>query len=97
MALCRALFGSSWWFMSWLVLISSDSCHGLWWFMSWFMVVHVMVFIILSSCENWLSGTAKILLQLDSLNQYDCFELQHQYVSINIKEVMSIQRFLHFT
>ena len=43
MALCRALFGSSWWFMSWLVLISSDSCHGLWWFMSWFMVVHVMV------------------------------------------------------
>ena len=51
---------------------------------------------ILSSCENWLSGTAKILLQLDSLNQYDRFELQH-HVSINIKEVMSIQRFLHFT
>ena len=25
-------FGSSWWFMSWLVVISSDSCHGLWWF-----------------------------------------------------------------
>ena len=43
MALCRALFGSSWWFMSWLVVISSDSCHGLWWFMSWFIVVHVMV------------------------------------------------------
>ena len=43
MALCRALFGSSWWFMSWLVVISSDSCHGLWWFMSWFMVVHVIV------------------------------------------------------
>ena len=55
------------------------------------------IFIILSSCENWLSGTAKILLQLDSLNQYNHFELQHQYVSINIKEVMSIQRFLHFT
>ena len=32
MALCRALFGSSWWFMSWLVVISSDSCHGSWWF-----------------------------------------------------------------
>ena len=29
----------------------------------------------MSSCENWLSGTAKILLQLDSLNQYDRFEL----------------------
>ena len=56
-----------------------------------------MFFTILNSCENWLSGTAKILLQLDSLNQYDRFELQHQYVSINIKEVMSIQRFLHFT
>ena len=47
MALCRALFGSSWWFMSWLVVISSDSCHGSWWFnvmvrgglMSWFVVV----------------------------------------------------------
>ena len=49
------------------------------------------------SCKNWLSETAKILLQLDSLNQYDRFELQHQYVSINIKEVMSIQGFLHFT
>ena len=32
MALCRALSGSSWWFMSWLVVISSDSCHGSWWF-----------------------------------------------------------------
>ena len=32
MALCRALFGSSWWFMSWLVVISSDSFHGSWWF-----------------------------------------------------------------
>ena len=55
------------------------------------------VSIILSSCENWLSGTAKILPQLDSLNQYDRFEPQHQYVMINIKEVISIQRFLHFT
>ena len=43
MALCRALFGSSWWFLAWFVVICSDSCHGLWWFMSWFMVVHVMV------------------------------------------------------
>ena len=60
-------------------------------------VKNVSISIILSSCENWLSGTAKILLQLDSLNQYDRFELQHQYVTINIKEVMSIQRFLHFT
>ena len=30
MALCRALFGSSWWFMSWFVVICSDSCHALW-------------------------------------------------------------------
>ena len=43
MALCRALFGSSWWFMSWLVVISSDSCHGLWWFMSWFMSWFVVI------------------------------------------------------
>ena len=41
-------------------------------------------------------GTAKILLQLDSLNQYDRFELQHQYVSINIKEVMSISKIFTF-
>ena len=32
-------FGSSWWFMSWFVVICSD----LWWFMSWFVVVYVMV------------------------------------------------------
>ena len=43
MALCRALFGSSWWFMSWFVVICSDSCHALCWFLSWFMVVYVMV------------------------------------------------------
>ena len=30
--------------------------------------------IILSSCENWLSGTAKILLQMDFLNQSNLFE-----------------------
>ena len=38
----------------------------------------------------------KVLLQLDSTNQYDHFEGQHAYVSMNIiKEVMRIQRFLH--
>ena len=40
-----------------------------------------------------LSGTVKILLQLDSLSQYECFEPQFQYVLINIKVVMSIQSF----
>ena len=39
MALCRALFGSSWWSMSWFVVICSDSCHALCWFLSWFVVV----------------------------------------------------------
>ena len=48
------------------------------------------IFIILSSCENWLSGISNILLQLDSLNRYDHFELQHHYVAINNKEVMRI-------
>ena len=37
--------------------------------------------------------SAKILLQLDSLNQSNLFEKKDQYISINIKEVMSIQSF----
>ena len=50
----------------------------------------------MSSCDDWLSGIPKILLQLDSANQYDHFEVQYGYVSMNIKEVMRIQRFLCF-
>ena len=54
-------------------------------------------FIILSSCENWVSQMWKILIQLDSSLQYDQFEVQHAYVMIKIKEVMSNWIFLSFT
>ena len=46
-------------------------------------------FLILSSCENWVTQILKILIQLDSSHQYTCFEVQHAYVTIKIKEVMS--------
>ena len=53
-------------------------------------------FFILSSCENWVTQISKILIQLDSPHQYDSFEVQHAYVTIKIKEVMSNPIFLKF-
>ena len=53
-------------------------------------------FIILSSCENWVTQISKILIQLNSSHQYDHFEVQHAYVTIKIKEVVSNQIFLSF-
>ena len=53
-------------------------------------------FIILSSCENWVTQIWKILIQLDSPQQYNHFEVQHAYVMIKIKEVMSNPIFLEF-
>ena len=38
----------------------------------------------------------KILIQFDSSHQYDNFEVQHAYVMIKIKEVMSNPIFLEF-
>ena len=53
-------------------------------------------FIILSSCENWVTQISKILIQLNSSHQYDHFEVQHAYVMIKIQEVVSNQIFLSF-
>ena len=44
-------------------------------------------FIILSSCENWVSRILKILIHVDSSRQYDRVEVLHAYVTIEIKEV----------
>ena len=52
-------------------------------------------FIILCSCENWLTQISKILIQLNSSHQYDHFEVQHAYLTIKIKEVVSNQIFLN--
>ena len=60
-------------------------------------IKNVEIFIILSSCENWVTQISKILIQLDSSHQYDCFEVQHAYVMIKSKEVMSNLIFLSFT
>ena len=38
----------------------------------------------------------KILIQFDSSHQYDNFEVQHAYVMIKMKEVMSNPIFLEF-
>ena len=57
----------------------------------------MQIFIILSSCENWVTQISKILIQLDSSHQYDRFEVQHAYVMIKSKEVMSNPIFLSFT
>ena len=57
----------------------------------------MQIFIILSSCENWVTQISKILIQLDSSHQYDHFEVQHAYVTIKSKEVMSNPIFLSFT
>ena len=53
-------------------------------------------FIILSSCENWVTQISKILIQLNSSHQYNHFEVQHAYVTIKIKEVVSNGIFLSF-
>ena len=53
-------------------------------------------FIILSSCENWVTQISKILIRLNSSHQYNHFEVQHGYVTIKIKEVVSYQIFLSF-
>ena len=53
-------------------------------------------FVILSSCENWVTQIWEILIQLDSSLQYNYFEVQHAYVMIKIKEVMSNLIFFEF-
>ena len=55
------------------------------------------IFIILSSPQNWVGGISKKKIQLDFSNQYDQFEVQHAEVIMEIKEIMSIQRFGNFT
>ena len=57
---------------------------------------NVKFFIILSSCENWVTQISKILIQLNFSHQYDHFEVQHAYVMFNIKEDISNQIFLSF-
>ena len=52
-------------------------------------------FIILCSRENGLTQISKILIQLNSSHQYDHFEVQHAYLTIKIKEVVSNQIFLN--
>ena len=42
----------------------------------------------LSSCENYLNQTSKIVIQLDCFLHYKNFEV-HAYVMIKIKEVQS--------
>ena len=55
------------------------------------------IFIILSSPQNWVAGISKKKKnQLDFSNQYDQFEVQHAEVIMEIKEIMSIQRFGNF-
>ena len=66
------------------------------WLKNW-KIKNVQFFIILSSCENWVTQISKILIQLNSSHQYNHFEVQHAYVTIKIKEVVSNQIFLHFT
>ena len=53
-------------------------------------------FISLSSCENWVTQIWKILIPLDSPQQYGHFEVQNTCVMIKIKEVMSNPIFLEF-
>ena len=53
-------------------------------------------FIILSSCENWVTQISIILIQLDSSYQYYRFEVQHDNATIKIKEVMSNLIFSEF-
>ena len=47
--------------------------------------------------ENWVTQIWKIVIQLDSTNQYENFDMQHANVMIKIKEVMSNPIFLSFT
>ena len=37
--------------------------------------------------ENWVTQIWKIVIQLDSTNQYENFDMQHANVTIKIKEV----------
>ena len=60
-------------------------------------IKNVEIFIILSSCENWVTQISKILIQLDASHQYDRFEVQHVYVTVKSKEVMSNLISLSFT
>ena len=60
-------------------------------------IKNVQFFIILSSCENWVTQISKIVIQLNFPHQYKHFEVQHAYVMIKIKEVVSNQIFLSFT
>ena len=53
-------------------------------------------FIILSSCENWVTQISKILIQLNFSHQYDHLKVQHAYVTIKIKEVVNNRIFLSF-
>ena len=53
-------------------------------------------FLILNSFENWVNEIWKILIQLDSSHQYNCYEVQHAFVWIKIKEVMSNSIFSEF-
>ena len=43
-----------------------------------------------------ITALLKILIQLNSSHQYDHFEVQHAYVMIKIKEVVSNRIFLSF-
>ena len=45
-------------------------------------IKNVEIFIILSSCENWVTQISKILIQLDFSHQYNHFEVQHAYVTV---------------
>ena len=53
-------------------------------------------FIILSTCENWVSLILKILIQLDSSHRYDHFESLYACITIRIKEVIEHQIFPSF-
>ena len=52
--------------------------------------------IILSSCENWVTQISKILIQCNFSHEYNHFEVQHAYVTIKIKEAVSNRIFLIF-
>ena len=47
-------------------------------------------------CFTLVTHIGEIFIQLDSSHQYDRFEVQHAYVMIKIKEVMSNPIFFEF-
>ena len=67
----------------------------------WFPCGHHLVFRLKPCGVNvetaWETPISKILIQLDSSHQYNRFEVQHAYVMIKSKEVMSNLIFLSFT